>query len=180
MHISFFFSVGNCYLLTWKMAHILSNSKTFKFSPGNSYLFLLFCQTANFSCISFFFCFSVFCEFQYHFYKNIFDGNNLLHFGLEGVNIHTTEKIVFPFLPKICNTKLSIYATTLNFSQNVKKSKLKAWQFQSQRLSSFLAIKKTVNEWEVGGVGRGEMEVRFVLIIIFVRTLQFSMQIEFS
>ena len=56
----------------------------------------------------------------------------------------------------------------------VNKKKLKAWKFQSYRLSSFSAITKTVT-----GVEGKRGSVRFVLIIIFVCTHKFPIQIEF-
>ena len=84
------FWVENCYLLTWNLAHILSNLKTFKgaiktfwiwrdtfywshhvssFLAGNL-AFTCFCrlQTLVLFCL----CFLAFCEFQCHFYNHTY------------------------------------------------------------------------------------------------------------
>ena len=147
MHISFFFSVGNCYLLTWKMAHILSNSKTFKFSPGNSYLFLLFCQTANFSCISFFFCFSVFCEFQYHFYKNIFGltfimGISYFILVWRELTFIQRKKLFFPFYLKFAIQSYPFMQLHLIFHKTLKKASWKPDNFKVKDWVAFQQLRK--------------------------------------
>ena len=45
--------------------------------------------------ILFFLCFSAICEFQCRFYKNIYYGNVLLHFGLKEAKIHKIFKKCF-------------------------------------------------------------------------------------
>ena len=54
------------------------------------------------------------------------------------------------------------------FHKVVIRNKLKVLKFQSHRLSSFSAIKKTVTRVEVGDGGGGS--VLFILIMIFVCT----------
>ena len=57
--------------------------------------------------------------------------------------------------------------------KNVNKNKLKAWKFQSDRLSSFLAIKKAVTAVE-GGVGK------FVLFLSLFLSVHINLQYELS
>ena len=85
----FSFWVENCYLLTWNLAHILSNLKSFKeaiktfwmwpdifywshdistFSAGNLLLVFVRLQLL----VVFFLHFLTFCEFQCYFYKKRF------------------------------------------------------------------------------------------------------------
>ena len=50
------------------------------FDAGKASLVFVKLQTL----VLFFLCFPAFCKFQYHFYKTIYYGNILLHFGSEG------------------------------------------------------------------------------------------------
>ena len=68
---------------------------------------------------------------QKYFYHNVYYGNTLFHIGLEGVKIIKIEKNFF-LLP------------TSNKFAILNNSLMEVWKFHSNRLSSFLAIKKTV------------------------------------
>ena len=57
--------------------------------------------------------------------------------------------------------------------KNVNKNKLKAWKFQSHRLSSFLAIKKAVTAVEGGGG-------KFVLFLSLFLSVHINLQYELS
>ena len=102
-----FFWIGNYYLLTWNLAHLLSNLKTFK-KAIKTFEYDVKCYTeviiyqhflqVTWSCLAsvglkalvlFFLCFLSFCKFQCHFCRKIYYGNILLHFGLERVKIHS-------------------------------------------------------------------------------------------
>ena len=64
--------------------------------------------------------------------------------GILGIcKIHSFLKKCF-FIPNSNN------AFTLNFSQNINKSKVKVWKFRSHRLTSFSAINKTITGVKVG------------------------------
>ena len=80
-----------------------------------------------------------------HFCLNICYGNILLHFGLEGDENHKIKKRLFLPTPKISSIGNVPGMQLLSFFyKTVNRNKLKAWTFQSHRLSSFSAIKKTV------------------------------------
>ena len=86
----YFFCVEDCYLLTWNVAHILSNLKTFKEATKHvecdviffteviiyqhfqqvTYHLLVFVRLQTL--VVYFLCFLAFCEFQCHFYKKTF------------------------------------------------------------------------------------------------------------
>ena len=89
---------------------------------------------------------------------------------MEGVKNHKAKKRVF-FL--LTSDKSAIKNNPLMqlhsiFHKVVIRNKLKVLKFQSHRLSSFSAIKKTVTRVEVGDGGGGS--VLFILIMIFVCT----------
>ena len=92
------------------------------------------------------------------FYLNIYYGDILLDFGLKGVKNHKI-KVRFFFYPPPINLQLKI-SNTCHYAQFKKKqqknktgnrSKLKLLKFQSHKLSSLSAVKKTVTGVEQGG-----------------------------
>ena len=102
----------------------------------------------------FFLCFSAFCEFQCHFYKNkffIYYGNILLHFSLEGFKIHKIFSLATSNKFAIKNNRLM--QMSLTFHETLIKTNRKYENFKA-RLSSFSGIKKRKLERKGrGGVG---------------------------
>ena len=90
-------------------------------------------------------CFLAFHEF-YYFCLNIYYGNILLQFGLQGFK---NDKVkIFFFLPTSdkspINNDLGMQLHWM-FYKTVNENKLNIWKSQSHRLSSFSLIKKTVS-----------------------------------
>ena len=120
----YFFWVENWYLLTWNLAHMLSNLKTFKEAIKTSWMwhdilywshhisassasnlpFTCFCKIANFSCIFplLFRCLQVLMSFLWeHFCLNIY--YEIFYFilvWLKGVKIHKIRKRFFSTHPQ--------------------------------------------------------------------------------
>ena len=117
----------NYNLLTWNLTHILNNLKTFKKAMKEFWIWrAIFTEIIKYqhclqvpqfllafvklqTLVLFFPCFLVLCEFESHFYKYIYYGNILLHFGLKGLfrNIFLKKSFSLPYssLLQVCNTK---------------------------------------------------------------------------
>ena len=113
---------------------------------------------------------------QKHFCLNICYGNILLCFGLEWLKSH---QFLLPTFDKYAIKNNPIIQLCSIFPEKVHVNKLTVWTFQSHRLNSFSAIKKTVTGMEGAGEG-GEKVSSFYSIIIFVCSSKFTISIEFS
>ena len=136
----------------------------------NHHISGFFAGNLRFTC--FFFFFPAFCKFQCPFYKNIFYlniyyGNLLLHFGLEGVKIHKylIKNFFLPTSNLFATQSNPLMALRLILPKTVNENKLKVCKFESHKLSSFSAIKKNIT-----GVEWGRVKLVLFLLLFFACT----------
>ena len=90
-----FIWIENCYLLTWNLAHTLCNLNALKEAIKFFWIWHeFFTEVIIYQHLQ-----QVTYLLQEHFYLNIYYGNILLHFGLEGVKIHKIQKMFFSYPP---------------------------------------------------------------------------------